>query len=248
MKKAFTLFTAALAAISAWAAAPELLFMEKPVEAGVTYQAPYVVDDLGFMSIYQQKSWLSLKGTVGKFVTISVKADREIAICSLTGQCTNTDNEVRSAELSAKDPYLESQEGDMVTVGLEIHGLDVPVFGDDFDPKTDLTVTNVEVQAWYNDSPSEVATAKVILTNKSQEELAGIADVTNDASAAITFNAGNVLNYNVAVPTKLALYTPAGTLVMSRTIASVGSLSLDSLTPGIYIYTAGNKSGKILVR
>ncbi len=56
------------------------------------------------------------------------------------------------------------------------------------------------------------------------------------------------MSYKVDNPTKLAVYSTSGALVMSRTINAIGSLSLESLHPGVYIYTAGTKSGKIIVR
>lgn len=251
MKKIFTLITAVIATISAWAASPELLFQGDVITNGATYQAPYDIDyiydnnDILVMKVYEQPAFLSLKGTKGKEVTVTVTADHNISFCGLTSVCIPTLSDTKTAILG--DMLVEAEDGNIVTVGLDIHGEGATAFGD-FIPSTDLTVATVEVKAWYTDSPSEVSSVTVILTNKSAEELAGIADVTTDTESEITFTSGNVLNYNVANPTKLEIYSPAGALVLSRKIASVGSISLDALAPGVYIYVAGNKSGKILVR
>lgn len=246
MKKIFTLITVVLAALSAWADAPEFVFQDKVATDGETYYAPYTVDDMGFMKVYEQNSFLSLKGIKGKEVTLSVESDSIIAVCGLTGQCINTKSDVRTAILGEGNDAIA--EGDTITVDLEIHGEGVMSFDADFNPAEELPIVTFEAKAWYTDSPEEVSTVKVVLTNKTAEELAGIADVTVDGTADITFISGNVLNYNVANPTKLEIYTTAGALVLSRKIASVGSISLDALAPGVYIYSTANKSGKILVR
>lgn len=246
MKKIFTLITVVLAALSAWADAPEFIFQGKPTTNGETYLAPYSVEDLQFMKIYEQPSYLSLKGIKGKEVTVSVNADSIFSFCGLTNVCVPTKSETKTAILG--DMLVESTDEDIVTVGLDIHGLGGSSFDDTYNPAEELPVTTLEAKAWYTDSPEEVSTVKVVLTNKTAEELAGIADVTVDGTADITFISGNVLNYNVATPTKLEIYTTAGALVLSRKIASVGSISLDALAPGVYIYSAANKSGKILVR
>lgn len=246
MKRIFTLITTALLALSAWADAPEFIFQDKATTNGETYYAPYTVDDMGFMKVYEQQSYLSLKGIKGKEVTLSVNADSIIAVCGLTGQCINTKSDTRSAILGEGND--EIADGEPITIDLEIHGEGAMVFDDSFDPSNDLPIVTIEAKAWYTDSPDDVATVKVILTNKTAEELAGIADVVSDSSADITFISGNVLNYNISNPTKLEIYNTTGALVLSRKIASVGSISLDVLAPGIYIYAAANKSGKILVR
>lgn len=246
MKKIFTLITTVLIAVTAWADTPEFLFQGKETNDTTTYEAPYKVDDLGVIKIYELQSCLSLKGIIGKEVTLSVTADSIISVCSLTGQCVNSTSDKRTAVLSKEG--AESVVGDTVTVDLEIHGVSEMAYDDSFDPAKNLRTITVEAKVWYTDSPEEVATVKVLMTNKSADELAGIADVASDSTSDITFISGNVLNYNVASPTKLEIYTTAGSLVLSRKIAAVGSISLDALAPGVYIYKAANKSGKILVR
>lgn len=247
MKKIFTLILGALASVSAWAAAPQLLFGDQPVTEGVTYTTGYTVEEMDLGGIilrnYIQNSDLFLRGENGADVTVEVTASSNVAVCSITGQCTNGTEVTKSGTLGAYD--VVSTEGNNVTVDLKIEYQIQDM--NDADPSTLLQDITVEVKAYYTSTPNEVVTAKVLMSKLSASEVGGIGSVVNDG-VKIGLGYGNVIEYTVAKPTKFALYSIAGNLVMSRLIASTGSINLDSLHPGIYIFSAGGKTGKIIVR
>lgn len=76
---------------------------------------------------------------------------------------------------------------------------------------------------------------------------AGIDNVAGDGSF-VSLAAGNILEYNVPEGTKLDIYSINGSTVLERTVNGHGSLSLDRLAPGVYLYKAGKLSGKVLVK
>lgn len=248
MKKIFTLICAASFATAAWAEAPVLLFRGEPVEAGKTYEAGYTVerleiDGVPFEDDYKQDSHLTLRGENGAGVVVEVKASEAVQVCSIDGQCTTGDNVTKQGILGSTN--VVSLDGNIVTVDLVIDKTD---YDFTFDPNFGSTLKNItlNVTAYYTATPNDKATASVIMRNVLDSELSGIAAVGQD-NAKVTFF-GNTLEYNVAQPTKLDIYNTSGSLVMSRKICSTGSISLDSLHPGVYIYSANGTTGKILVR
>lgn len=76
---------------------------------------------------------------------------------------------------------------------------------------------------------------------------AGIDNIAGDGSF-VSLAAGNILEYNVPEGTKLDIYSINGSTVLERTVNGHGSLSLDRLAPGVYLYKAGKLSGKVLVK
>ncbi len=76
---------------------------------------------------------------------------------------------------------------------------------------------------------------------------AGIDNVAGDGNF-VNLAAGNILEYNVPEGTKLDVYSINGATVLERTVNGHGSLSLDRLAPGVYLYKAGALSGKVLVK
>ncbi|MDE6192129.1 MAG: T9SS type A sorting domain-containing protein [Muribaculum sp.] len=76
---------------------------------------------------------------------------------------------------------------------------------------------------------------------------AGIDNVADNGNF-VNLAAGNILEYNVPAGTKLDVYSLNGATVIERTINGHGSLSLDRLAPGVYLYKAGELSGKVLVK
>ncbi len=76
---------------------------------------------------------------------------------------------------------------------------------------------------------------------------AGIDNVTASGDF-VNLVAGNILEYNVPDSTKLDIYSLNGATVMERVVNGHGSLSLDRLAPGVYLYKAGELSGKVLVK
>lgn len=242
MKKIFTLFTLMAAAISSYAAAPELLFGDTPVEPGKVYETAYTVQVLQLgpktIHIYKQDSDLFIRAEADKNITVEVTSSHSVQFCSVDGQCINT----VAGEMATKSGVWGIGQTGMYTEDAQIHnGLQ------DMTGKPASEVLNnitVEVKAYYTASPAEYTTAKVIMTNKS--ELGAIGNIDAD-KASVTVK-GNKLAYNFSSPTPLAVYSIAGGRVYGNTLNGQGEVSLDFLHPGVYIYTTGKTSGKILLR
>ncbi|MDE6654663.1 MAG: T9SS type A sorting domain-containing protein [Muribaculaceae bacterium] len=248
MKKLFTSLLAATAAFAVWADTPVLLFRGQPVEAGKTYETGYVADifeDGGvvLMASYVQDAHLSLTGTKGAETVLLVKANESVQVCGINGQCVAGTDVMKSGPLGTNDVIAEA--GNDVTIDLRIDKMNDDYTGME-NPATFVHNITVEVTAYYAATPDDKATTTVVLRNVPDSELNGIAAVGNDLTSVKGY--GNTLEYNAAVPTKLDIYTTSGSLVMSRKIYSTGSISLDSLHPGVYIYSANGTTGKILVR
>lgn len=248
MKKFVTSIVAAAAAIAAWAEAPVLLFKGEPVEAGKTYETGYTlevfeIDGVVFMTSYTQDSHLCLSGIKGAETVLEVKASEEVQVCGITGQCVAGVDVRKTGSLGMSDVVSES--GNDVTIDLRIER-DNTDYSNTEDPATFVHNITLDVTAYYVSSPDDKATTQVILRNVPDGELNGIAALGNDLTGISQY--GNTLEYNAAKPVKLDIYSTSGSLVMSRKIYSTGSISLDSLHPGVYIYNAEGKSGKIMVK
>ncbi len=252
MNKLFTLILAA-AAMQASAAVPELLFRGTPVSDNAEVSAGYTMteesDEFGPFWIYTQDSHLSVRGESSKQVTVSVTSTNEkiAQFCGLDGQCAllaNFNNWTYTKSSLLSDAFKAVTEDGITIAPLEIERINES-FVQGSVPQMD--VITLTVSANYNDSPAERITCHVTLSNDADSQHGGIGDVAVD-NTDITYIRGNILSYKVDNPTKLAVYSTSGALVMSRTINAIGSLSLESLHPGVYIYTAGTKSGKIIVR
>lgn len=248
MKKFSTLLFATSFAMAAWAEAPVLLFRDEPVESGKTYEAGYTYDEMdlggGFIvKSYTQDSHLTLSGTKDAMTVLEVKASESVQVCGIDGQCMVGENVTKKGKLGMSDVIAEN--GDNVTIDLRIERLNDDYTGME-DPATFVPTITLDVTAYYAASPNDKATTKVTLRNVPDSEL-GIKAVGNDF-ATISLGYGNTLEYNAIQPVKLDIYNVNGSLVMSKKIYSTGSISLDTLHPGVYIYSAAGKAGKILVR
>ncbi|MDE7136289.1 MAG: hypothetical protein K2N91_06630 [Muribaculaceae bacterium] len=243
MKKIFTLFALLAATLSSYAAAPELLFGDTPVVPGKTYETAYemTTQQIGPMTLnrYVQDSNLSIKGEAGKSVTVELLPSAEVQFCSINGQCIMAGPNVTSTKVGILGG--EGASG-VITDPLLIDKATTDMTGNN--PSELLSDITVEVKAYYTDTPSEYATAKVIMTNKA--EVGGVHSVAAE-KASITVK-GNSIVYNFASRTNLCVYSIAGGRVYGNTLQGSGSVSLDFLHPGIYIYTTGSTSGKILIR
>jgi hypothetical protein len=79
------------------------------------------------------------------------------------------------------------------------------------------------------------------------EGAAGIGTVSAAAASRINVS-GKVLHYSFTQPTQVKLYTISGQAAMSRTLNGAGSLNLQGLPAGIYMYRAGKTTGKFMIR
>lgn len=251
MNKIFTLILATVA-MQASAAAPQFVFRGQPVDNNAELSTGYTIqedaDEYGPFWNYIQDAHLSVSGESNKEVTVSVTStnQKQVQFCGLDGQCaliTNTNGWAYAKSALLGNATNVVTEGGISTAPLEIDRIS---YSFDQGQVPQMDEIKITVTAYYNSSSSEKVTCNVILATNPDSEHNGINDVAVD-NTDISYVRGNVFSYKVDKPTKLAVYSTSGALVMSRTINATGTLNLDSLHPGIYIYTAGSKSGKILV-
>jgi hypothetical protein len=77
-------------------------------------------------------------------------------------------------------------------------------------------------------------------------ESAGLKTV-EAAGSTIAFS-GKTMSYNFSKPTTVNVYGIAGQSAITRRLNGQGTLSLQGLPAGVYIYRAGSRTGKFIVR
>lgn len=168
--------------------------------------------------------------TCNKNLTLTVTADAEpiaegaIQICGISGLCQrlNGTPETRSNVYNA---------GDKVPMQLDIQN-----GGNVVEPaNATLKITD----------GTETVNITVTFVGEPQEELA-ISSVAAKGTQ-IRVN-GRTLHFTADNAANLTLYTISGQSAISRRISGTGSINLTNLPAGVYIYRAGNKTGKIILR
>lgn len=101
------------------------------------------------------------------------------------------------------------------------------------------------LEAWYNDDPTNKVTLNVHMGDLD----AGVESLSlGDASVVLN---GRQLDYNVANASQLDVYSLSGETLLSKSVSGNGSISLDALSNGVYLYRLSgksSKSGKIIIR
>lgn len=235
MKKIFTLLSAAIAAFGVQASAFELYFGDTPVEDGQTYETQYSVEKLeqGNFSMYivNQPSNLFLHGTPGEQATVTVEllSGNNVSVCSLDGVCINLPTAQGAASITKTGALKQAVED------AEIH-TESQFFSEDFSSLKDVKIKVTASSGSYN------ATIYVNMT----AQMASVKSVvSNDYVKAA---GGNILNYSVSAPATLQLYSITGSQAAKYPISGNGALNLSSLPKGVYIYTTGTHSGKLVIR
>lgn len=100
----------------------------------------------------------------------------------------------------------------------------------------------IEISAQYNGKPETLTKCNV----KFFADGSGVISVVDAKSSLNTLN--GALEYSVESPATLNLYSTDGTTVISTEVNGNGSVSTSGLAKGIYLYTLGAKSGKIVVK
>lgn len=76
----------------------------------------------------------------------------------------------------------------------------------------------------------------------------GAINAVENEEGSVKLAGNNILEYNLPASTKLSIYSLNGSTVLQRTVNGHGSLSLDRLAAGVYLYKAGTLSGKLYVK
>lgn len=135
--------------------------------------------------------------------------------------------------------------------------------------KNDVALTankplNIQMD-WFDPVPNfgtdvEIPAITVLLTAKSSSETitltvnmggitAGVQSVANNGGGIVVD--GKSLRYDLKGASQLSVYNLSGKTVMSKKVAGVGSLNLNSLPAGVYLYKISgksNKTGKFIIK
>lgn len=172
----------------------------------------------------------AIKVLCNKDLTLTVTAyapsGHKIQFCGLEPSCHNFD--LVPGTVTRSNIYSE---GTNVPMQLDI------INGDIVEPvNATLKITD----------GTETVNITVTFVGESQEELSSISNV---AAKGTTISVqGRTLNFNTDATSDLTLYTISGQAAVTRRISGRGSLNLSNLPAGVYIYRAGKKTGKLILR
>lgn len=101
----------------------------------------------------------------------------------------------------------------------------------------------IEISAQYNGKPETLTKCSVKFFDT---EGAGVMTVLDGKSSLYSVN--GAIEYSVETPSTLTIYSTDGTVVGHEKVNGNGSVSTSDLAKGVYLYTLGSKSGKVLVK
>ena len=229
MKKIFTLLVLFATALTASA---QLSFTMdgNTIENGATITSSKLnpsITEFGFVGF---KPDVFVNSEKAGNVTVEVKAldGRSVSLC-FGGNCINGNNLSKSKDMTA---------GESVDIQLEGGGMFI----------TGTQTYKCEVTAYYTSDRSSTISFTLIMTNDPTVLAVGSIEAENDG---VMFG-GRTMSYTfaAATPRTVSLYTVSGKQVAQWNVdAAAGTLSLDNLQNGTYVYAvqgAGtNISGKL---
>ena len=232
MKKIFTLLVLFATALTASA---QLSFTMdgNTIENGATITSSKLnpsITEFGFVGF---KPDVFVNSEKAGNVTVEVKAldGRGVSLC-FGGTCINGKNLSKSKDMTA---------GESVDIQLEGGGMFI----------TGTQTYKCEVTAYYTSDRSSTISFTIIMTNDPTVLAVGSVEAENDG---VMFD-GRTMSYTfaAAAPRTVSLYTVSGKQVAQWNVdAAAGTLSLDNLQNGTYVYAvkgAGtNISGKVVLK
>ena len=232
MKKIFTLLVLFATALTASA---QLSFTMdgNTIENGATITSSKVDPMFTELGSVMFKPDVFVNSEKAGNVTVEVKAldGRGVSLC-FGGICINGENLSKSKDMTA---------GESVDIQLEGGGMFI----------TGTQTYKCEVTAYYTSDRSSTISFTIIMTNDPTVLAVGSIEAENDG---VMFD-GRTMSYTfaAAAPRTVSLYTVSGKQVAQWNVdAAAGTLSLDNLKNGTYVYAvkgAGtNISGKVVLK
>ena len=204
-------------------------FEGKNVENGgtVVYKG-YTVQTFESMpgyTIWTVDPELFLVSETDDLITVHASSDINFQLCA-GGNCVRGNDITKNVEnLEAGKPLnlqldweTETFEGDQV----------------------EIPEIKVAIEVWYDAEPENVYSITLIMGGVTAN--AGVESLGATLNSVV-FN-GNTLSYDVNGVSQLSLYSLSGKTVMNKAVSGNGSLNLDSLAKGVYIYRLTGKNGK----
>ena len=232
MKKIFTLLVLFATALTASA---QLSFTMdgNTIENGATITSSKVDPSFAEFGSVMFKPYVFVSSEKAGNVTVEVKAldGRSVSLC-FGGNCINGNNLSKSKDMTA---------GESVDIQLDGGGMFI----------SGTQTYKCEVTAYYTSDRSSTISFTIIMTNDPTVLAVGSIEAENDG---VMFD-GRTMSYTfaAAAPRTVSLYTVSGKQVAQWNVdAAAGTLSLDNLKNGTYVYAvkgAGtNISGKVVLK
>ena len=232
MKKIFTLLVLFATALTASA---QLSFTMdgNTIENGATITSSKLAPSISEMGFVMFKPDVFVNSEKAGIVTVEVKAldGRSVSLC-FGGTCIKGKNLSNSKDMSA---------GESVDIQLDCGGIFI----------SGTQTYKCEVTAYYTSDRSSTISFTIIMTNDPTVLAVGSVEAENDG---VMFD-GRTMSYTfaAAAPRTVSLYTVSGKQVAQWNVdAAAGTLSLDNLKNGTYVYAvkgAGtNISGKVVLK
>ena len=232
MKKIFTLLVLFATALTASA---QLSFTMdgNTIENGATITSSKLDPSFEAMGFVMFKPDVFVNSEKAGNVTVEVKAldGRSVSLC-FGGNCINGNNLSKSKDMTA---------GESVDIQLDGGGMFI----------SGTQTYKCEVTAYYTSDRSSTISFTIIMTNDPTVLAVGSIEAENDG---VMFD-GRTMSYTfaAAAPRTVSLYTVSGKQVAQWNVdAAAGTLSLDNLKNGTYVYAvkgAGtNISGKVVLK
>ena len=232
MKKIFTLLVLFATALTASA---QLSFTMdgNTIENGATITSSKLDPSFEAMGFVMFKPDVFVSSEKAGNVTVEVKAldGRSVSLC-FGGNCINGKNLSKSKDMTA---------GESVDIQLDGGGMFI----------SGTQTYKCEVTAYYTSDRSSTISFTIIMTNDPTVLAVGSIEAENDG---VMFD-GRTMSYTfaAAAPRTVSLYTVSGKQVAQWNVdAAAGTLSLDNLKNGTYVYAvkgAGtNISGKVVLK
>ena len=232
MKKIFTLLVLFATALTASA---QLSFTMdgNTIENGATITSSKLDPSFEAMGFVMFKPDVFVNSEKAGNVTVEVKAldGRSVSLC-FGGNCINGKNLSKSKDMTA---------GESVDIQLDGGGMFI----------SGTQTYKCEVTAYYTSDRSSTISFTIIMTNDPTVLAVGSIEAENDG---VMFD-GRTMSYTfaAAAPRTVSLYTVSGKQVAQWNVdAAAGTLSLDNLQNGAYVYAvkgAGtNISGKVVLK
>lgn len=239
MNKLFTSLAALSVALSMSAEVPQLLHDNVVLANGATYEVGYEAVTYGTFTMYTTDAHLFAKCSNNANIAVVISADKSgIQFCAW-------DN---CEQITPGEGNAVTKKGSLVAdvaTDLKIERTTTSTV-----PTEEITVT---VTAYDVTAPNETTTVTVKFMPEDAETVAarqGSAAISAVAAAAnfVKMTAARTLAYRLPAATTLAIYNISGVKVVERTLSGEGTLALDRLPRGIYVYQAAGLTGKLLVK
>lgn len=216
-----------------------LTYKGQPVPDGgtVVYEGYKAVtfEDIPGMTLWTVDPELYIVSTSDASVTAEVTSNISVQLCtSLNGEAGEC---IRGTELKKSPITLQANDPRNLLLDQEFRS-----FGqEDYEiPQFDIVV-----KLWNNSTPSEVYSINL----KMGGFTAGVEELGGEGNM-IEFK-GNSLSYDLPAGSQISLYSLSGKTVLTQNVAGSGSINLDGLAKGVYIYRVSGKypkAAKIIIK